>query len=513
MRRYGLLLVGLGLLVSAGLVRPRTLRDDGAALSAVPPEVALANIALGGLNGLLVDFLWLRAGEQQEQGRYFEMVQTAQWIAALQPQMGKLYDFQAWNMAFNISAEFDDAGDRWRWIERGLRLLTEDGLVNDPNDPQVDLSLATIITGKVADYLDRDHYVYKRIWADEWSWILGGARPDLDLLNGALTRAELDADPQVQALLDAAHAVGCELPDQAWLYTHPGAKPPAEISKVLNHPAHADALAKVLATARRERLCGLWHLTTTRIAAIDAEYGPFDWRSGQAHGVYWAAEAIRKSGGREHSKQAARVLYQTLWSAFQRGRLIYQPGTDLIFPTPDLRLLPRVEAEYGKMLTLFPGDPNLVRSHQLFLEDTVLALFTFNRQREAEQQYAKLQRLYPEAKDYQQPFGPYVIAAIGGLAGGDVTEVTRTVVGMLTTAWQWYALGDDAQAAGTERLARLIAQRYRETAGDDPSAALPPFSALRQAALELGLKQTLPEPLRESLRARLTQVGGKEPAE
>ena len=42
-------------------------------------------MALGGFRGLLADILWIRAISLQEQGKYFELVQLADWIQKLQP--------------------------------------------------------------------------------------------------------------------------------------------------------------------------------------------------------------------------------------------------------------------------------------------------------------------------------------------------------------------------------------------------------------------------------------------
>src|ERR1043165_9039644 len=77
-------------------------------LENAPPLLAFTTVALGGFRGLVANFLWVRAGAMQEQGRYFEVVQLADWITKLQPHAAMVWRYQAWNMAFNISVKFRD---------------------------------------------------------------------------------------------------------------------------------------------------------------------------------------------------------------------------------------------------------------------------------------------------------------------------------------------------------------------------------------------------------------------
>ncbi|MBI2300565.1 MAG: hypothetical protein HYU66_16770 [Armatimonadetes bacterium] len=480
--RARLLVLGLVLLVAAGYLRPETVRRDHPG-GAVPPGVALATVALGGMNGLIVDFLWLRASEQQDQGRYFEMAETARWVSALEPHLGRMYDFQAWNMAYNISVQFSASPDRWRWIEQGLRLLVEDGLRTNPDDAEVCRSIAFILTGKIADNLDRSHYDYKRYWADEWSWILGGARPDFAALAQAPEETALCADPQVAALLEAARRLNVDLLEDAYRLTRPGAQPPAPVAALLAEATHTQALGRILLFARRQRLTQHWRMDPARMARVDAGYGPFDWRAAQPHAIYWALLAKDKERDPKRALNVERLLYQTLWSAFQSGRLVYVPGSALIFPTPDLNLIPRVEQEYARALAAFPKDESLKESYQTFEQDAIAALYVFHRETEARKRYADLARKHPEKPEYRLPFEAYALKSIAQLAQGDQKEVINVVHGLLIQKWQWYAVRDDDQEAGTAALARLVYDRYELDVGSGNAASLPPFAALDRSAL------------------------------
>ncbi|HWN97125.1 MAG TPA: hypothetical protein VNT99_18995, partial [Methylomirabilota bacterium] len=87
-------------------------------LENAPPMLALTTQVLGGFRGLIANALWIRANQLQQDGKYFEMVQLADWITKLEPHIAQVWVHQAWNMAFNISVKFTDHADRWRWVQR-----------------------------------------------------------------------------------------------------------------------------------------------------------------------------------------------------------------------------------------------------------------------------------------------------------------------------------------------------------------------------------------------------------
>src|SRR5947207_8781500 len=110
--------------------------------SNAPPVLAFTTVALGGFRGLIANSLWIRANDLQNDGKYFEMVQLADWITKLQPTFAQVWLMQAWNMAYNISVKFTDFADRWRWVQRGIELLRDDGLRFCPNEALVYRELA-----------------------------------------------------------------------------------------------------------------------------------------------------------------------------------------------------------------------------------------------------------------------------------------------------------------------------------------------------------------------------------
>src|ERR1019366_3487736 len=126
-----LLLIGV-LLVGAGFVQQSLNRDrDRLGLTRVqplenaPPVLAFTTVALGGFRGLISNALWMRANDLQEEDKFFEMAQLADWITKLEPHFVHVWLVQAWNMAYNISVKFKENSpgqfpDRWRWVKAGI---------------------------------------------------------------------------------------------------------------------------------------------------------------------------------------------------------------------------------------------------------------------------------------------------------------------------------------------------------------------------------------------------------
>ena len=107
----------------------------------MPPSLAFATVAMGAFRGLIVDILWMRADKLKEEGQFFDARQLAEWITKLQPRFAAVWEFQAWNMAYNISVAIPatQPEQRWRWVKNGYELLRDEG--HSP-EPQVDPALS-----------------------------------------------------------------------------------------------------------------------------------------------------------------------------------------------------------------------------------------------------------------------------------------------------------------------------------------------------------------------------------
>jgi hypothetical protein len=150
-------------------------------LENAPPVLAFTSVALGGFRGLIANALWMRASDLQNEDKFFEMVQLADWITTLEPHFVQVWLVQAWNMAYNISVKFKDPEDRWHWVERGIQLLRDQAIPLNPRETLLYRDLSWLYQHKVGQNLDDAHMRYKLRLAQQMQPVLGG-HPDFDAL-------------------------------------------------------------------------------------------------------------------------------------------------------------------------------------------------------------------------------------------------------------------------------------------------------------------------------------------
>ena len=144
-------------------------------LENAPPSLAFATVAMGAFRGIVVDILWMRADNLKDEGKFFDAKQLAEWITALQPRFAAVWDFHAWNMAYNISVAIPNTQpqERWRWVRNGYELLRDKAIPLNPNSIILYRSLAWIFQHKISGISDDCHRYYKRELALSMRPLLG----------------------------------------------------------------------------------------------------------------------------------------------------------------------------------------------------------------------------------------------------------------------------------------------------------------------------------------------------
>lgn len=230
-----LALAGVGFLGVAAWLRPGAAAErETPELSTASPGVRFVSVALGGFRGLLADALWVRATGLQDEGRFYELVQLADWITELEPRHAEVWAFHAWNLAYNISVLFPDPSDRWRWVSQGVRMLRDRGIPANPHDDQLHWELGWLYSNKIGGRWDDAQDYYRVALALE--------------LNGLFPAGTAD-----YAALAA--------------------------------PAPAAALAAI-------------KLQPETMRTVDRLYGPFDWRLPATHALYWGYTGRQARRGR-----------------------------------------------------------------------------------------------------------------------------------------------------------------------------------------------------------------------
>src|SRR5690606_4833031 len=95
-------------------------RISDAELGKVDPASEAMRLSLLGLDGVAITILWNNLNEYQKTEQYTLMEATAKTISYLNPHLLKVWEFQAWNLSYNVSREFDNYKHRYLWVKRGI---------------------------------------------------------------------------------------------------------------------------------------------------------------------------------------------------------------------------------------------------------------------------------------------------------------------------------------------------------------------------------------------------------
>ncbi len=98
-------------------------RLSQAELGDIDPASETMKLATLGLRGVAVDILWYKALDYQKRKDFTGLELTVKQIIRLQPNFLKVWDFQAHNLTYNSSVEFDSYRDRYAWVKKGIDFL------------------------------------------------------------------------------------------------------------------------------------------------------------------------------------------------------------------------------------------------------------------------------------------------------------------------------------------------------------------------------------------------------
>ncbi len=436
---WGLILAAA--LVASGFVQSRLNQSREslgltrtAVISNAPPILAFTTVALGGFRGLIANALWIRTTEMQEDGKYFEAVQLADWITKLQPHMTQVWVNQAWNMAYNISVKFPDPEERWLWVQRGIELIRDEGLRYNPNQVLMFRELGWMFQHKMGANLDDAHWLYKTRWAAMMEEVLPGGR-----LN------------------------------------------PAELTNSLS----PEAISRVKRLRETYKLDPVWLLD------VDNRYGPLDWRLPEAHVIYWATLGIKYSPAQDQVP-LRREIFQPMLATFHHGRVITNRFAKRIELAPNLDVVSKVSKAYEEAIAAEPDNADhFGRAHRNFLKDAVYFLYANNREKEARFWFEYIRKQYGIGEQSGIPEGSTMEDFALSKVTEDINETSRDRVtallqGFITQSFYYLALDDDDQSVGLDRIAQRIYANYRERTslpGTVTRVALPEMSEIKRNVL------------------------------
>lgn len=105
-------------------------------LGEMDPTSETIKLATFGLRGVAANFLWEKANDYKMKKDWDNLSATLRQITKVEPHFIEVWRHQAWNLAYNVSAEFDDYRERFRWVIKGIQFL-EDGVRYNDREPRL----------------------------------------------------------------------------------------------------------------------------------------------------------------------------------------------------------------------------------------------------------------------------------------------------------------------------------------------------------------------------------------
>ncbi len=519
-------------------------------LENAPPALAFATVAMGAFRGLVVDVLWIRAENLKEDGQFFDAKQLADWITTLQPRFAQVWEMQAWNMAYNISAAIpaSQPEERWRWVKNGYELLRDKGIPLNPRSILLYHELARIFQHKIGGVSDDDHKYYKIQLATAMEMVLKDADYEFfeALVKAPKTWEEIISDSGVAGFVGALKSADEAFADDAAFVNNylslrqNAARFKAEAGRVIDDFRGSATLEKFDVFARAYYLRHTWKMEPALMQKINEMYGPtdfsdpnhvlsLDWRHPSCHGIYWAVKGLEAASRDTYSMAEAntdRMVNFCLQDLFRYGKMFFyvspthagdsalaydESEIQSIYLRPDLRMFDAYEKSSLKVIHKY----DILRSgtyeaalagHRNMLDNAVESFYQAGHIPYARKIYRKLQEMYPEREEFSLPLEEFVRARWKtALKDMTITNAQESITGMLCESYFRYAMRDDETAAALEKMAEGVHEYYNSLYPDETTRIdLPDFKLMRYFSLrDFFNDEQYPLNMRQSLIARI----------
>lgn len=503
---------------------------DEASAGAPAPVVVAQSI--GVVRGIIANYLWIRADKLKEDGKFFEAYHLSRWITQLQPRYASVWQFQAWNMAYNISVATHTRTERWQWVRDGIELLRNHGIRYNPSEMMLYRELAWFFLHKIEGFTDDANKFYKQQMADEWQGLLGEppyAHEERIAWIQQVAEAPQRWDRVVEiepaaadlyaALLDAGFGLDADLLRTVELIRALGASPIAQrtglatrIGEITNvrtlspeaqvlygpvialRPLLADERYKaawplVLAHVRKRVLLDRYNMDPVYMLRFTREHGPLDWRCPASHSLYWAAVGVERGLSRRDQADFDRIntdrlLFHSEQALKRAGRIYYDFITKELTSGPDLRFVPYYENVYVLMnermikSRIIEDSMTFIDGYRNFLIDAVREYYMFGEYEKAQEVYDRLRRdekffQWDKPDRFTHALEEFILLETGD-RWSSIHVATNDVIALLTTAFRrGLARGDQKTYTANLRMARAIYDYFYREIGNPTTAVTP----------------------------------------
>lgn len=128
-----------------------------ATLGDVDPASSTMNLVLLGFRGIASSILWSEAEHYKMHKNWSQLQQTADSITLLQPHFRQVWEYQAWNLGFNVSAECDAVADRYYWVKEGAQYIMK-GTRRSSHYPELQFETGRFFSQKLGKADEKEQF-------------------------------------------------------------------------------------------------------------------------------------------------------------------------------------------------------------------------------------------------------------------------------------------------------------------------------------------------------------------
>ena len=166
-----------------------------AQLGEIDPTSETIKLATFGLRGVAANLLWGKANEYFKKKDWTNLSATLQQITKLEPHFISVWQFQAWNLSYNVSAQFDGFRGRYQWVIKGIDFLDE-GIRYNEREPKLHWDKGWVTAQKIGRADEKVQF--RRLFKEDDDF--HGARPPEERDNWLVGKESFaDAEALVEA--------------------------------------------------------------------------------------------------------------------------------------------------------------------------------------------------------------------------------------------------------------------------------------------------------------------------
>ncbi|MFP6587108.1 MAG: hypothetical protein VB814_05640 [Pirellulaceae bacterium] len=188
-------------------------------LGEINPVSSSMQLATFGLRPVAVIILWEKATKFQKMEDYDNVTATINQISKLQPNFISIWKFQAHNLAYNISVDFDNYRHRYQWVRRGIQFLMEGTRYNSRNAQLV--QEVAFYTGSKIGYSD-EKVQFRSLFSED------------EMFHGQMSDEGID--------LASNRALGANGKPDNWKASYLWYEKSEDVASVNEHHGHSDPI-------------------------------------------------------------------------------------------------------------------------------------------------------------------------------------------------------------------------------------------------------------------------------